>query len=249
MVTDMRLIDLNADLGEGGTEDEALLRLVSSANIACGGHAGDETSMRRAIGLAMASGVAIGAHPSYEDRDHFGRRALVLPLDAVTEFVRHQVGQLAAIAADMGAELHHVKAHGSLYNQADRDVELAAAVVQGITDVSPDLVLYAPPAGALAAAGRAAGLTICAEGFADRRYLENGALMPRAEPGAVISNVEEAVAQAMEIVANGVVETLCVHGDGPTAVAILRDLRRRLEANGHTIRCKKPTLAPSAASR
>lgn len=234
----MRIIDLNADLGEGGTEDEALLDLVSSANIACGGHAGDEITMRRAIELAMASGVAIGAHPGYEDREHFGRRALTLPLKAVTDFVQRQVQQIASIANEMGSELHHVKAHGSLYNQADRDPELARAVVKGITAISPGIILYAPPAGALAAAGRAAGLTICAEGFADRRYLENGALMPRAEPGAVISNVDEAVAQALEIVANGTVETLCVHGDGPTAVAILRTLRGRLEERGHTIASK-----------
>ena len=236
----MRTIDLNADLGEGGTEDEALLGLVSSANIACGGHAGDEESMRRAIEQAMAAGVAVGAHPGYEDREHFGRRALTLPLDAVTDFVFRQVGEFARIAAAMGAELHHVKAHGSLYNQADRELELAMAVVKGVTAVSPGIILYAPPAGTLAAAGRAAGLMICAEGFADRRYLENGALMPRAEPGAVISNVDEAVAQALEIVANGTVETLCVHGDGPTSVAILRALRSRLEASGHTIRCKPP---------
>lgn len=247
-MTDMRFIDLNADLGEGGSEDAALLTLVSSANIACGGHAGDETTMRRAIELAMASGVAIGAHPSYEDRDHFGRRALVLPLDVVTDCVRRQVERIAAIAADMGAHLHHVKAHGSLYNQADRDQPLADAVVRGITAISSGLMLYAPPAGALAAAARAAGLALCAEGFADRRYLENGALMPRAEPGAVISNVEEAVAQAIEIVANGVVETLCVHGDGPSAVAILRALRGRLEDRGYPIG-SKATLAPPAASR
>ena len=237
-MTRVRTIDLNADLGEGGTEDEALLRLVSSANIACGGHAGDETSMRRAIELAMASGVAIGAHPGYEDREHFGRLALVLPLDKVTDLVRRQVENLAVVAGELGVQLHHVKAHGSLYNQADRDRLLADAVVKGITDISSDLMLYAPPTGALAAAGKAAGLTICAEGFADRRYLENGALMPRAEPGAVIKNVDEAVAQAMEIVANGAVETLCVHGDGPTAVAILRALRRRLEERGHPIGCK-----------
>jgi UPF0271 protein len=234
----MRTIDLNADLGEGGTEDEALLGLVSSANIACGGHAGDEATMRRAIELAMAAGVAVGAHPGYEDREHFGRRALTLPLDAVTDFVVRQVAEFERIAAEMGAELHHVKAHGSLYNQADRELELAVAVVKGITAVSPGTILYAPPAGALAAAGRAAGLTICAEGFADRRYLENGALMPRAEPGAVISNVDEAVAQALEIVANGTVETLCVHGDGTTSVAILRALRRRLEERGHPIGSK-----------
>lgn len=228
----MRIIDLNADLGEGGTEDAALLAWVSSANIACGGHAGDETTMQRAIELAMASGVVIGAHPGYEDREHFGRRALVLPLARVTDLVQRQVEAIAAVAAKLGARVRHVKAHGSLYNQADRDAQLADAVVRGITGISNDLMLYAPPSGALAAAGRAAGLTVCAEGFADRRYLPNGSLMPRAEPGAVISNVDEAVNQALGIVANGTVETLCVHGDGPTAVAILRALREKLETGG-----------------
>lgn len=234
----MRVIDLNADLGEGGSEDESLLALVSSANIACGGHAGDDMTMLTAIRHALAHGVAIGAHPGYEDPEHFGRRALVLPLSEITGLITRQVGKLANIASEMGAALHHVKAHGSLYNQADRDISLAEAVVKGVTAISSDLVLYAPPAGALAAAGRAAGLTICAEGFADRRYLENGSLMPRAEPGAVISNVEEAVAQGVEIIANGNVGTLCVHGDGPTAVAILKALRERLEERGHQIGCK-----------
>lgn len=234
----MRFIDLNADLGEGGGEDEALLGLVSSANIACGGHAGDELTMQRTIESALAAGVALGAHPGYEDREHFGRRALVLPLEQVTDLVRRQVGKLAALAGRAGARLNHVKPHGALYNQADRDALLAAAVVKGITDVSSDLMLYAPPAGQLAAAGRAAGLALCAEGFADRRYLENGALMPRAEPGAVIANVDDAVAQAMAIVANGEVDSLCVHGDGPTAVTILQALRTALEADGLTIRSK-----------
>jgi UPF0271 protein len=129
-----------------------------------------------------------------------------------------------------------VKPHGSLYNQADRDAALASAVVEGIVQISPELALYAPPAGQLAAAGRAAGLKVCAEGFADRRYLENGSLMPRAEPGAVIANADDAVAQAMAIVANGKVDSLCVHGDGPTAVAILEALRAALEAAGLTVR-------------
>jgi len=234
----MHIVDLNADLGEGGSEDEALLGLVSSANIACGGHAGDERTMRRALELAMAAGVAIGAHPSYEDREHFGRRALVLPLDKVTDLIRRQVGKLAELAAEAGARLNHVKPHGSLYNQADRDAALAAAVVEGIVSISPELILYAPPSGKLAAAGRAAGLTVRAEGFADRRYLEDGSLMPRAEPGAVISNVDDAVAQARAIISNGKVETVCVHGDGPTAVAILRTLRGALEADGLVIRSK-----------
>jgi UPF0271 protein len=192
--------------------------------------------MRRAIELATAAGVSIGAHPGYEDREHFGRRALVLPLDQITGLVWRQVGKLSALAAEAGVRLNHVKPHGSLYNQADRDAALAAAVVEGIVKISPELTLYAPPAGQLAAAGRAAGLAVCAEGFADRRYLENGSLMPRAEPGAVIANVDDAVAQALAIVANGKVHSICVHGDGPTAAAILQALRAALETAGLTVR-------------
>lgn len=230
----MRRIDLNADLGEGGTEDVALLGLVTSANIACGGHAGDEETMRRAIDLALASGVAIGAHPGYEDREHFGRRAMTLPLAQITDLVKRQVGNLATLATAAGTRLHHVKPHGALYNQAARDPALAAAVVEGITRVSPELALYALPDSALADAGRAAGLTVRAEGFADRRYRDDGSLMPRSEPGAVIKDVDAAVAQALEIAGKGTVDTLCVHGDGVTAVAILRELRGRLAEAGMT---------------
>lgn len=228
----MRVIDLNADLGEGGSQDEALLHLVSSANIACGGHAGDEVTMRRAMELCVSAGVRIGAHPGYEDREHFGRRAMALPFDAVSRLVEQQVERLMDLAREMGTSVDHVKAHGSLYNQADHDRALADAVVLGITRVSPELILYAPPSGAMAAAADAAGITLCAEGFADRRYLENGLLMPRAEPGAVICNVEEAVAQAMLLIASGEVRTLCVHGDGVTCVEILRALRAKLGVNG-----------------
>ncbi len=242
----MRTIDLNADLGEGGSEDTALLGLVSSANIACGGHAGDEETMRRTIDLAMASGVAIGAHPGYEDREHFGRMAMSFPLGQVTELVARQVEKLATLADSVGAILHHVKPHGALYNQADRDAQFAAAVVAGITKISTQVMLYALPNSRLAEAGTAAGLTICREGFADRRYLENGSLMPRNEPGAVISNIDEAVTRAMDLVKSETIETLCVHGDGPTAVAILRSLRKALEANSLLIspvpRCASATM-------
>lgn len=235
-MTAMRSIDLNADLGEGGTQDAALLELVSSANIACGGHAGNEETMQRSIELALASGVAIGAHPGYEDREHFGRLAMVMPLDEVTNLVRRQIEALASLAGCAGTRLHHVKPHGALYNQASRDPLLAAAVVAGIASVSPDLILYALPASALAEAGREAGLAVCAEGFADRRYREDGSLMPRGEPGAVIKDVAAAVAQALEIASNGKVETLCVHGDGATAVAILRAVRARLGEAGLAVR-------------
>lgn len=226
------MIDLNADLGEGGGEDETLMELITSANIACGGHAGDEESMRRTIGLAVAAGVAIGAHPGYEDREHFGRRAMAFPLPQVTDLVARQVNRLATLAAEAGAPLHHVKPHGALYNQADRDALFAAAVVAGIIQVAPGTMLYALPGSRLADAGKAAGLTLCLEGFADRRYLESGSLMPRNEPGAVITNIDEAVEKALAHALTGQVGTLCVHGDGSTAVAILRKLRPALEAEG-----------------
>lgn len=225
----MRQIDLNADLGEGGSEDAVLMELITSVNIACGGHAGDEETMRRTIALARAAGVAVGAHPGYEDREHFGRRAMAFPLAQVTELVARQVARLSSLATQAGAALHHVKPHGALYNQADRDADFAAAVVAGITRVTRDVMLYALPGSRLAEAGRAAGLPICPEGFADRRYLTSGSLMPRNEPGAFISDVDEAVAQGMEHARSGKVGTLCVHGDGPAAVKILRQLRAGLE--------------------
>lgn len=228
----MRWIDLNADLGEGGGEDADLMELITSANIACGGHAGDEETMRRTIALAKAAGVAAGAHPGYEDREHFGRLAMAFPLERVTDLVARQVERFAVLAAEAGVALHHVKPHGALYNQADRDADFAAAVVAGITRVTQDALLYALPGSRLAEAGRAAGLPVCLEGFADRRYLASGSLMPRNEPGAFISDVDEAVAQGLEQARSGRVGTLCVHGDGPTAVKILRQLRAGLEQEG-----------------
>lgn len=223
-----RKIDLNADLGEGGTDDAALIKLVSSANIACGGHAGDEETMRRTIDLAIAAGVAVGAHPGYEDREHFGRRAMAFPLPQVTDLVARQVEKLAILAEVAGAPLHHVKPHGALYNQADRDELFAAAVVAGIISVSTRALLYAMPGSKLAAAGLTAGLTICPEGFADRSYLANGSLMPRNEPGAVIKDTETALAQAIRLAESGQIETLCVHGDGANAIHILRAILEKL---------------------
>lgn len=229
----MRVIDLNADLGEGGSQDAALIALVSSANIACGGHAGDQTTMRAAIDACLAAGVAIGAHPGYEDREHFGRRALEISPAAVTDLVVRQVARLAEMTT-----LHHVKPHGALYNQADRDPELAAAVVEGVASVVPGCLFYAPPGGALAAAAKIAGLQLQAEGFADRRYTESGDLVPRGKAGAMIEEVRAAVAQAMQIVCKARVQTtagtwlplpaqtLCVHGDSLLAVETLRAVRQ-----------------------
>jgi 5-oxoprolinase (ATP-hydrolysing) subunit A len=225
----MRCIDLNADIGEGGTEDEALAPLVTSVNIACGGHAGDEEMMRRSIHLALAHGVRIGAHPGYEDRENFGRRAMTLPLEQVTALVRRQVTQLAEYAVAAGACLHHVKPHGALYHQAGRDANLAHALVLGLSGISPELILYAQPGSELDKAGQAAGFQVFAEGFADRRYRDDGSLMPRGQPGAAFKEVDAAVAQALAIISNEKFDTLCVHGDGVTAVSILKTLHAKLD--------------------
>ncbi len=232
----LRTIDINADLGEGGAHDTELLDLVTSANIACGGHAGNEEIMRRTIQVAMERGVAVGAHPGYEDRENFGRREMDLPLEEVTALVERQIRLLADFTKESGARLHHVKPHGALYNQADRDPKLAEAVVKAVLNVSIDLILYAPPSGYLAAAGRTAGLTVFGEGFMDRRYRQDGSLLPRSELGAVIYNVDEAVAQALQLAASEKFRTLCVHGDGESAVEMLREVRIALEAQGVAIR-------------
>lgn len=240
----MSTIDLNADLGEGGSQDAALIALVSSANIACGGHAGDEATMRAAIDACLAAGVAVGAHPGYEDREHFGRRPMALGVAEVTDLVTRQLGCFAEIAARAGARVHHVKPHGALYNQAASDPHLAAAVAAGLASVLPGCRLYTPPGGVLADAASKAGLPVCAEGFIDRRYAKNGALVSRDQPGAVIAELGMAVAQALQIACEHRVhtvtsswfplpaQTLCVHGDSLHAVEILRAVRQALIAAG-----------------
>jgi UPF0271 protein len=218
----MTRIDLNADLGEGGTQDNELIDLVSSANIACGGHAGSEEIMRRSIAMANAAGVRIGAHPGYADCENFGRREMPISPSQVAALITSQVGKLAELAA---GKLHHVKPHGALYHQANRDPSLAAALVGAVRGISPALTLYAPPNGALELAARAAGLAFMREGFADRRYTTDGTLLPRTEPEAVISCPAEAVSQAYALCHRGDFDTLCVHGDSPHALAILRAIR------------------------
>jgi UPF0271 protein len=243
----MPSIDLNVDLGEGGAEDAALIGLASSANIACGGHAGDDTTMRKAIRAARDAGVAVGAHPGYEDREHFGRRALDVPPGVVREMVSRQLGRMREIAAELGAEIRHVKPHGALYLQAHRDAALAAAVVDGVKEGLPGCAFYVPPGGELAGAGERGGLRVIAEGFVDRRYGASGDLLPRGAPGAIIEDLEAAIAQARNIALHGrvtadsgesmplSVATLCVHGDGRHAAATLRAVRAALEAAGIAI--------------
>ena len=221
------MIDLNADLGEGGANDSALLQLVSSANIACGFHAGDAGLMVQSVREALKYGVAVGAHPGYPDRENFGRTAMDLPPETVYAQTLYQIGALAAIVQAQGGELQHVKPHGMLYN----------AIARAVRDVNPQLVLVGLAGSELIRAGQRYGLTTRQEVFADRGYLADGSLVPRTEPGALIDSEEQALAQTLEMVqhhrvrsvsgewANVVAQTVCLHGDGPHALEFARRLR------------------------
>jgi len=222
----MGKIDLNVDLGEGALNDEVLLGYATSANIACGGHAGDEATMREAVRLCMAAGVAVGAHPGFEDRENFGRKELHVTPEEVEKIVYRQLRAFLAITNEAGAILHHVKPHGALYHQADRDPELAAAFVRAMQKHFPAAILYAPPNGNLAAAAKSAGITAWAECFADRRYRDDATLVPRGEPGALITDIDEAARQALNLIDSGKYQTLCVHGDSDHAIAIVREIHR-----------------------
>jgi len=242
-------IDLNADLGEGfgnsrAAEDEALLDLVSSANIACGFHAGDADTMRHTVRAARDRGVAIGAHPSYPDLPGFGRRELGLAPREIERHVAYQVSSLGEICAGEGARLVYVKPHGALYNRAGSDPSAAAAVARAVRSVNPDLVLLGLPASEASTAAEREGLRFAAEAFVDRAYTSNGRLLSRSEPEAVIDDADVAVWRALTLVIDGTVrandgselqieaQSLCVHGDNPRAGTVLRRLRERLEKSG-----------------
>ena len=221
----MSAIDLNADLGEGCGDDAALLGIVTSANIACGAHAGDETTMRDTIRLALRNGVEIGAHPSFPDREHFGRVEMERSPQEIYNDVRSQIDTIAAIAAEEGAALHHVKAHGALYNLAARNIAVADAISRAVVETSASLVLYGLAGGAQIESGRAHRLRVAGEGFADRRYMHDGSLVPRSRPDALIDDEEEALAQALSLTTSGRAQTICVHGDSPHAIAFARRIR------------------------
>jgi UPF0271 protein len=243
-------IDLNADMGEGfGSwtmgDDASLLTVVTSANVACGFHAGDPEVMDRTVALAVRNGVALGAHPGYYDLRGFGRREIAADLAEVESDVLYQVGALAAFARSHGTKLTHVKPHGALYNQAALDPELARAVARGVRRAGPELTLVGlATSEPLRRAAEAEGLRFAGEAFADRAYEANGSLRSRRLAGAVISDPEAAAAQAVRIARDGVVvtasgievaldaETLCLHGDTPGALGIALAVRHALEAAG-----------------
>ena len=248
----MASVDLNCDVGESyGAwplgNDAEVLRHVSSANIACGFHAGDPGTMRRTVTIAAAHGVAIGAHPGLPDLAGFGRRVMDISADEVRDLVMYQIGALRVFADAAGARLTHVKPHGALYNMAAAQPALAAAVAEGTHAVDPALLLFALAGSHLVSAGRAAGLTVVEEAFADRRYRHDGSLAPRSAQGALIGDVVDAVAQGVRIAAEGKAATvdggevtvsagtICIHGDSPDAAVLALRLRDALVRSGITV--------------
>ena len=233
-------VDLNADLGEGAPNDSALLALVDRCSIACGGHAGDARTMRRTLEAAAAAGVLCGAHPSYPDREHFGRRTITMPHDRLADALAFQIATLAERAALTGVALVHVKAHGALYNDAAADNGLAGVVAQVAARLLPGVALIGPPASALERAAARFALPFLAEGFPERAYLADGRLAPRDRPGAVIGDaaiaadrgLKLALGEPLDTLDGGSltlrIQTLCVHGDAPNAVAIAAALKAAL---------------------
>lgn len=246
-------IDLNSDLGESFGpwpmgQDAALMDSISSANVACGFHAGDPGTMRATIAMAREKGVAIGAHPGFPDLVGFGRREMKASPAEVQDFVLYQVAAIAGMAAAQGTTLQHVKAHGALYNMACRDRALADSIAKAVASLDRSLILFGLPDSELLRAGEAAGLRVAAEVFADRAYEPDGALTPRSRPGSVIHDTATVVARAIRMVRNKEVvavdgsviklqaDTICLHGDTPGAADHARAVRRGLEDAGIEIR-------------
>lgn len=242
-------IDLNSDLGEGFGpwhmgDDARILSIVSSANIACGGHAGDPDTMFRTLSLARDKGVSVGAHPGYADPIGFGRRVIPMSLDEITSMCAAQIGALQGVAALVGVPVAYVKPHGALANLAARDRAVADAIMAAIHKIAPDMAVLAISGTQTEQAARAAGLAVYSEIFADRAYLSSGQLVPRDQPGAMIHDPGEAAARLLSFLETGLMpvvdgdpialaaQSICVHGDSPGALAMALEIRDRLTAQG-----------------
>ena len=248
----MATTDLNTDCGEGYGpwsmgDDRGILAIATTANIACGGHAGDPDTIVETIRTARDNGVAVGAHPGYDDPKGFGRRVIPMSEDAIERMVAHQIGAFLGVAALEGTPVTHVKPHGALNNIACRDRGVADAIARAVKAVMPDTILLAVARTELYRAGEAAGLRVAAEVFADRTYRSDATLTPRSEPNAVIHDADEAARRVVRMVESGAVfaedgtvietpiDSICVHGDEPSAVAVARRVRDALEERGHAV--------------
>lgn len=243
------IIDLNSDLGESFGAytigcDEEVLKYVSSTNVACGFHAGDPKVMLKTVRLAKERGVSIGAHPGLPDLVGFGRRKMAVTAEEAYTMVVYQLGALMAMARTQGMKLRHVKPHGALYNMAAKDKALAEAIAKAVHDVDKGLVLYGLAGSEIIRAGEKEGLLTASEVFADRTYQPDGSLTPRSQPGAMITDEDKSLSQVLSMVKEGKVtaldgsvisvkaETICVHGDGPKALAFTSRIRETLEKEG-----------------
>ncbi len=245
----MYKVDLNSDLGESFGAytigmDAEILKFVSSANVACGYHAGDPLVMEDTVRLAKEAGVAVGAHPGFPDLMGFGRRNMVCTPREAKAYVKYQLGALTAFTKACGLPLQHVKAHGALYNMAAKDMALAAAIAEAIAEVDDRIILLGLANSLMIKAGKEAGLRVASEVFADRGYQADGSLVPRKNPGAIIHDTDEAIARTIRMVKEGCVtavtgetvplsaDSICVHGDNPSALAFVKNIRARLQAEG-----------------
>jgi UPF0271 protein len=246
------VVDLNSDLGEGAGHDNEILDLVSSANIACGFHAGDPASIFATIQAALERGVALGAHPSFPDRENFGRTEMVLPLAEIYASVAYQAGGFQALTRAAGGRMSHVKAHGALYNMAARDRALAEVIANAVFALDSKLIVFAPAESELDYAATELGLQTASEVFADRNYMADGSLVPRSRPDAFVHDPLEAAERIIRMLDEGKVRavdgtdvaitatTVCVHGDNPQAVTFVRKLRERLEQEEVMIAAPEP---------
>lgn len=250
----MYKVDLNADLGESfgaytiGMDSE-VLRYITSANVACGYHAGDPLVMQKTVALAAERDTAVGAHPGFPDLMGFGRRNMNITPDEARAYIKYQVGALMAFTKSCGIKMQHVKPHGAFYNMAAVNDKLAEAICRGIYEVDPELIMLGLAGSAHIRAAEAVGLRTASEVFADRGYMEDGTLVPRSMEGAIIHDRNEAIARTVRMVKEGVVETvtgkvipikadsICVHGDNPDAVNFVKDIREKLEQEGVTVTC------------
>jgi UPF0271 protein len=225
-----RTIDLNADLGEGFPNDRALLARVTSASLSCGAHAGTAETIRETLQEAQARSVQVGAHPGYPDREGFGRRELAMTAAEVERLILSQVADLAALAEEVGVTLGFVKPHGALYNQAQREEEVAEGVIGALQRLG--LPVLGQPGSVLEGKARAGGVRFIAEGFPDRRYRSDGRLVTRSEPDAILHVAAEVEAQVVRLVEEGLIRTLCIHGDDPRAVTNAETIRAALARQG-----------------
>lgn len=243
-----RWIDLNADLGEGCGDDAGIMQIVSSCNIACGGHAGDEGSMRAALMLSKENSVSAGAHPSYPDRDNFGRKDLEIDPDALRASLVNQITAIKDIADDIGVSLAHIKPHGALYNFAAKNAGMAHLIAEVTETALPGAALVGPPSSELQKAADARGTRFLGEAFADRAYEGDGSLRARSKPGAVITNEVDCAAQVMQILLEKTVtaydgsripmpaKTICLHSDTPGALTTAKFIRDALKSNEIEVR-------------